>query len=120
MVNNNVPVVVSANSLREAIEQFSDFANGWDLPLRLAVKTAISYAKENGNSDEDLLDEIVWNFKLYAPHGWSLDSTTGQPWKTHYSFYPTHVLLDHLMTSNPTRDGNRLGGPEQKQKETNG
>ena len=120
MVNNNVPVVVSANSLREAIEQFSDFANGWDLPLRLAVKTAISYAKENGNSDEDLLDEIVWNFKLYAPHGWSLDATTGQPWKRNYSFYPTHVLLDHLMTSNPTRDGNRLGGPEQKQKETNG
>jgi hypothetical protein len=117
---NSVPIVVSASSLRDAIDQFKDFANGWDLPLRQAVKNAVSDAKENGQTDEDLLDEIVWNFKSHAPQGWSLDSTTGQPWKRNYSFYPTNVLLDHLMLS--TRHGARTDSAdtEQNKKETNG
>ncbi len=120
VVNNNVQIVVSATSIRDAIDQFAEFANGWDLPLRQAVTNAISNAKENGNTDEDLLDEIVWNFKVYAPQGWSLDATTGQPWKHNYSFYPTNVLLDHLMIS--TRHGARTDSAdtEQNKKETHG
>jgi hypothetical protein len=65
------------------------FAEGQGGNLALTVKQTVAWTPDVF----DLIDELVWQFKVHAPAGYTLDAVTGTPIRSNYSWIA--VVHDH-------------------------
>ena len=89
MEKANIAVVSGALTPSEILQQFMAFAEEQGGPLWLSVRDA-----DNRIADfRDKLDEVIWQFKVHAPEGYTLDASTGSPLRLNYKYIP--MVFDH-------------------------
>lgn len=88
MEDTIIPVVQGGGTNTEIIQQFLAFAEAQGGALALQAADAKARLR-----DRDLIDQLIWIFKVNAPKGYDLDSTTGASLKLNYSWIPQ--ILDH-------------------------
>lgn len=89
MERANIAVVQNASSPSQVLQQFVAFAEEQGGSLALSVRVAVSRIAD----PRDCLDQVIWQFKVHAPKGTTLDSTTGAPIKSNYSYIA--LVNDH-------------------------
>lgn len=89
MEKANIPLVQHASTPAEVFSQLMAFAEEQGGVLALSVK----YASTRIADPRDRLDEMLWQFKIHAPEGYTLNTTTHSPILSHYSWIP--LVHDH-------------------------
>jgi hypothetical protein len=88
MESTNIPVVQGAWLTSQVMAQFVAFAEDQGGPLLQAVRGASKIPDVR-----DRIDEYIWQFKVHAPQGYTLDAVTGGPVSSHYSWIA--MVHDH-------------------------
>ena len=89
MEKANIPVVRSASTPAQVLQQLVAFAEEQGGSLELSVRDAYGRIADY----RDKIDEIIWQFKVHAPEGYTLDASTGGPLRPNYSYIA--VAHDH-------------------------
>ena len=84
MEKANIVVVQSASTPAQVLSQFMAFAEEQGGSLELSVRDAVRRIADY----RDQIDEVIWQFKVHAPQGYTLDAATGGPLRPNYSYIP--------------------------------
>lgn len=82
MEKANIPVVRAAWNNSQVLSQFLAFAEDQGGALEISVRDAINRIPD----PRDKIDEVIWQFKVHAPQGYTLDAATGGPVQSNYSY----------------------------------
>jgi hypothetical protein len=89
MERSNIVVVQAASNPSQVLQQFVAFAEEQGGSLALSVRNAIDRIAD----PRDRLDEVIWQFKVHAPEGYTLNAATGSPILSNYFWLP--MIFDH-------------------------